>query len=298
MARAIWKGKLLVGRQAVPVKMYSAVQDRKVHFRLLHASDLSPIEQRIIRKTDGKEVPREERVKAFPLDDGNAVIVRQEELEEAEPPPSRDIQLCRFVPSALLGDQWYDRPYYLGPDDDQAGYAALVDALGRSELVGVARWTMRKQPYVGALGIFGGYLMISTLRRADQVLSVAGLDVPAARAPEESELKLAEQLVDAVAADFEPELWHDEYRERVEQLIQSKMRGEKPKVVPLKRRRESGSLSEQLRRSLDSMRSAGGAKTKREGQGNAKRKAGGTAAHKAARKGVRRVVQKGERKVA
>ena len=298
MARAIWKGKLLVGRQAVPVKMYSAVQDRKVHFRLLHASDLSPIEQRIVRKTDGKEVPKEEQVKAFPLDDGNAVIVRQEELEAVEPPPSRDIHLCRFVPSALLGDQWYDRPYFLGPDEDEASYAALVDALARSNVVGVARWTMRKQPYVGALGIFSGYLTISTLRRADQVLSVAGLDVPAAKAPEERELKLAEQLVDAVAADFEPQLWHDEYRERVQQLIQSKMRGEKPKVVPLKRRQEGGSLSEQLRRSLDSMRGASGAKTEREGQRNAKHEGEGTGARKAARKGVRRDVRKGERKVA
>ena len=85
MARAIWKGRLLIGRQDLAVKMYSAVQDRKVHFRLLHARDLSPIEQRIVRKSDGKEVPKKEQVKAFPLDDGNAVIVRDEELESLEP---------------------------------------------------------------------------------------------------------------------------------------------------------------------------------------------------------------------
>jgi DNA end-binding protein Ku len=257
MARAIWKGKLIIGKQEVPVKMYSAVQDRKVHFRLLHGKDLSPIEQRIVRKSDGAEVPKEEQAKAFPLEDGNAVIVRKEELEEVEPPPSRDIDLCRFVPASLLGDQWYDRPYYLGPDDNEEAYSALVEALGRSGAVGIARWAMRKQRYVGALGLSGSHLTLTTLRRADQVLSVAGLDVPAARAPEERELKLAEQLVQAVAADFEPETWEDEYRERVHRLIESKLRGEKPKVVRLKPRKEGGSLSDQLQRSLEATRNAG-----------------------------------------
>lgn len=263
MARAIWKGKLVIGRQEVPVKMYSAVQDRKVHFRLLHEKDLSPIEQRIVRKSDGEAVPKEEQAKAFPLEDGNAVIVRSEELEGVQPPPSRDIDLCRFVPASLLGDQWYDRPYFLGPDEEDAAYAALVEALGRSGVVGIARWVMRKQPYVGALGLSGSHLTLTTLRRADQVLSVAGLDVPAARAPEERELKLAEQLVDAVAADFEPEQWQDEYRERVHQLIESKLRGEKPKVVRLKPRKEAGSLSDQLQRSLEATRKAAGGTAQR-----------------------------------
>jgi len=270
MGRAIWKGKLVIGRQEVPVKMYSAVQDRKVHFRLLHEKDLSPIEQRIVRKSDGEQVPKEEQAKAFPLENGNAVIVRPEELAELEPPASRDVDLCRFVPASLLGDQWYDRPYYLGPDEDEAAYFAFVEALGRSGVVGIARWAMRKQPYVGALGISGSYLTLTTLRRADQVLSVAGLDVPAARAPEERELKLAEQLVDAVAADFEPEQWQDEYRERVHQLIESKRRGEKPKVVRLKPRKESGSLSDQLQRSLEATRKAtrkaSGGKAQRNGE--------------------------------
>jgi DNA end-binding protein Ku len=256
MARAIWKGRLLIGKQDVPVKMYSAVQDRKIHFRLLHAKDLSPIEQRIVRKSDGKEVEKEARAKAFPLEDGNAVILRPPELEAVEPPPSRDIHLCRFVPSEVLGDQWYDRPYYLGPDEDEPGYAALVEALGRKRIVGIARWVMRKQPYLGALSIGHGHLMITTLRRADQVLSVAGLEDAPARAPEERELKMAEQLVEAIASDFEPEAWQDAYRQRVEELIESKLRGEKVKVLRPKRKQESGSLSEQLRRSLEATRGA------------------------------------------
>ena len=272
MARAIWKGRLLIGRQELAVKMYSAVQDRTVHFRLLHARDLSPIEQRIVRKSDGKEVPKEEQVKAFPLDDGNAVIVRDEELESLEPASSRDIHLCRFVPSRLLGDQWYDRPYYLGPDSDEAGYAALADTLGRSGLIGIARWAMRKQPYVGALALSNGYLMITTLRRADQVLSVAGMEGAEGRAPEASELKLAAQLVDSIAADFEPEAWKDEYRQRVETLIETKLSGGKVKVLAPKRKQQRGDLSEQLRRSLEATRDARERKPQRKAARGGERK--------------------------
>lgn len=250
-ARAIWKGRIVVGELELPVKMYAAVQDRKVHFHLLHARDLTPVQQRIVRKTDGKEVPAAEQLKAYPVQADTAVLVRSGELEQTEPPPSRDIDLCRFVAPALIGDAWYDRPYYLGPDDDEPGYFALVEALHGKRVVGIARWTMRKKRYVGALSAAGGYLTMLRLRRAEQVLSVSGLDIPEARKPDEREMKLAEQLVDAIAADFEPQAWHDEYRERVQKLIEAKARGVKIVVPKPKPARKAAGLADQLRQSLD-----------------------------------------------
>ncbi len=118
MTRAIWKGVLNLGHEKVPVRMYSAVEDTTVHFRLLHVRDRAPVEQHIVRKDNGREIPKEERRKALPVGRDTAVVLQPEELEELEPPPSRDIHLCRFVAPALLSDQWYDRPYYLGPDGD------------------------------------------------------------------------------------------------------------------------------------------------------------------------------------
>ena len=116
-ARAIWKGHLVLGKHEVPVKMYSAVQDRAVHFHLLHDKDLTPVEQRIVRKDNGREVAKEAQRKAFPLDDQRAVILSPDELEQLEPESDRAIHLLRFVPRDALGDQWFDRPYYLGPDE-------------------------------------------------------------------------------------------------------------------------------------------------------------------------------------
>src|SRR5256885_11635931 len=103
MTRAIWKGSIQLGDKDIAVKMYSAVQDRKVHFRLLHKKDLAPVEQRIVRKSDGKEVPSNEQRKALPVDGDTAVIFAPEELERSEPETSRDITFCRFVPPAAIG---------------------------------------------------------------------------------------------------------------------------------------------------------------------------------------------------
>jgi DNA end-binding protein Ku len=227
MARAIWKGQLLLGKHPVGVKLYSAVEDRSVHFHLLHAKDRAPVEQHIVRKDTGKDIPKEEMRKAFALSRSTAVILQPEELETLVPPESRDIHICRFVAPSLLGDQWYERPYYLGPDGPEENYFALAEALERKNVIGVARWVMRKKRYLGALSSLDGYLTMATLRRADQVLSFSGVEPAKATAPQASELKLAQQLVSTIEADFDPALWQNEYRQRLCKLIEAKARGEK-----------------------------------------------------------------------
>ena len=250
-ARAIWKGKLVVGKHEVPVKMYSAVEDRTVHFHLLDRKNHAHVEQKIVRKDTGAEVPSEDRRKAFPVDGGKAVILQPDELASLAPPPSRDIHLCRFVPSGLLTDQWFDRPYWLGPDEDDDGrYFALARAVAQKEVEGIARWVMRGKRYLGALRAEGDYLQMITLRRSEQVLALPAVQPASSRAPSEAELKLAAQLVDAISGDFEPAEWHNEYRERLRALIEAKLHGSK--VTPLRQpeRPAATNLADALRASL------------------------------------------------
>lgn len=232
MARAIWKGHIVLGDHEVPIKMYSAIEDRKVHFRLLHEEDKAPVQQHIVRKDTGKDIDKDERRKAYPLTRETAVILQPEDLDKLEPPESRDIHICRFVERSMLSDQWYDRPYYLGPDEDDDSYFALAEALAKKKVIGIARWVMRKKRYLGALGVIDGYVVMSTLRRADQVLSFSNVELAKSNEPQASELKLAEQLVSSISGDFEPELWQDEYRKRMQELIEAKLKGKK--LVPLK----------------------------------------------------------------
>jgi DNA end-binding protein Ku len=254
MARAIWKGELQLGKHAVPVKLFSAAEDRTIHFHMLHAKDRAPVEQRIVRKDTGKEVSKEDIRKAFPVTRDKAAILQPDELDELVPPESRDIHILRFVPPAALGDQWYERPYYLGPDQDNGDYFALAEALERKNVIGIVRWVMRKKRYVGGLTSSDGYLGISTLRRADQVLKFSGVEPAKTIAPQPSELKLAEQLVSSIETDFDPSQYENEYRKRLCKLIEAKARGEKIEPVKPKKKAPSADLAESLRASIAAMK--------------------------------------------
>jgi DNA end-binding protein Ku len=249
-ARAIWKGSLVVGKHEVAVKVYSALEDQAVHFHLLHDKDLTPVEQRIVRKDTGAEVPKEAQRKAFPLDDSRAVILEPEELDQLEPAADRSIELLRFVPRTAIGDQWFDRPYYLGPDGDDGAYFAMAKALGAADRVGIARWVMRDKRYLGALSVSGPYLQMTTLRRAEQVLAVPAVRPDKARTPSAAEVKLAEQLVDSITGAFAPEQWQNEYRERLARLIEAKAKGTKLRIVKTEPRKASDNLADSLRASL------------------------------------------------
>ena len=249
-ARAIWKGRLVLGEHEVPVKMYSAVEDQVVHFHLLHEKDLAPVEQRIVRKDNGREVPKEAQRKAFPLDDARAVILEPDELETLQPEADRAIQLLRFVPRDALGDPWFDRPYFLGPDDDDGAYFALAQAIDEKGRIGIARWVMREKRYLGALSVSDGYLQMTTLRRADQVLTLPAIRPDKARTPSDAEAKLAEQLVETISGAFEPEQWHNEYRERLAELIEAKAKGAKLRLVKPEPKKATSDLAASLRASL------------------------------------------------
>jgi DNA end-binding protein Ku len=246
----MWKGQLQIGKQKLGIKLYSAVEDRTIRFHLLHAKDLAPVEQHIIRKDTGDEVGKDDMRKALALSAQTAVMLQPDDLEKLVPPESRDIEVMRFVAPAVLGDQWFERPYYLGPDGDNGAYFALEEALKRKDVIGIARWVMRKKRYVGALSAVDGFLTMSTLRRADQVLSFSGIQPAQSVTPQASELKLAQQLVSSIEADFDPSLWQNEYRQRLCKLVEAKARGEKIKPLQQKKKRAPASLEESLRASL------------------------------------------------
>ncbi len=250
----MWKGLIALGKQTVAVKMYSAVEDRSIRFHMLHKKDHAPVEQHIIRKDTGEDVRREDIRKAFSLDNDTAVILQPEDLDKLVPPESRDIQLCRFVNATVLGDQWYDRPYYLGPDADEPSYFALARALETTNMIGIARWVMRKKRYIGALTSINGYLALSTMRRADQVLKFAEIEPASNMKPLPNELKLAQQLVSSIEADFNPQLWKNEYRQRLLKLIEARARGEKLTPVKIKKKAAQVSLADSLKASIAAAR--------------------------------------------
>ncbi len=254
-ARAIWKGVVHVGTLSVPVKLYSAVQDRKVHFRLLHKTDKQPVKQMLVSSDSGETIEYAEVRKAFPVTRGRLVILGSADLEKLQPKDSRDIEITRFVGIGEIDHRWYERAYYLGPDGDAKGYFAAAAALARKKKEGVARWVMRDKEYVGALRSENGYLMLMVLRHADEIISAEALKPPTGRALQAREVQMAEQLIQALHAEFDPTQYRDEYRARVRELIDTKAAGRKPKVVKFRpRQKETDDVTDALAASLAGMK--------------------------------------------
>jgi DNA end-binding protein Ku len=250
MARAMWKGALRLGALRVPVRLYAAVSDRDVHFRLLHAKDRTPVRQQLVNRKTDEPVPSGAVRKAYEVEPGVLVVLQKDELDQLEPPDARDLDVRRFVKTDAIGREWYERPYYLGPDAKAAAdYAALVQALADGDRVGIVRWTMRDREHVGALRASDGHLVLVTLRHPDQVVT-ATLAPPPSRPPSAKELRLAEQLVSTLEAPFDPSRYRDEFRDRVEEYIAAKAKGRRMKLRRAKPKREPASLAAALQASL------------------------------------------------
>jgi DNA end-binding protein Ku len=230
--RAIWKGIIRLGNISVPVKLYAAVEEKNVHFRLLHAKDNTPVKQEMVHPETGEVVPAAAIRHGFETEDGRMVILTDEELQSLEPEPSRQIDIISFLPGAAIDHRWYERPYLLGPDEDMESYSALAAALDGSGTEGLARWVMRNKEYFGVLRLQAGYPVLITLRHMEEVVQLSELTIPAGREIDRREFAMAEQLVTAMADTFDPNQYRDEYRQRVMGLIAAKASG---KIIPLRK---------------------------------------------------------------
>jgi len=253
-ARAIWKGELKLNSTRVPVKLYSAVQDRTVRFHILEEKSKTRVKQHMVEPESGKEITSDEIQKGFEVEPGTFVILNEEELQKLEPEASREIEITQFVPPTEIPPEYFDRPYYLGPDGDESAYFALAEALQKKDREGVAHWVMRKQPYVGALRAEDDHLMLFTLRNAEEVLSAKDLPRPSGRAPDKKELAMAAQLVELLKGEFDPKEFKDEYRERVMEFVEKKAKGHKPKLHLVKAKKKTTSLGKVLSKSIEALK--------------------------------------------
>jgi DNA end-binding protein Ku len=153
-----------------------------------------------------------------------------------------------------VSQQWYERPYYLAPDGDEKAYFALAEALKNRNREGIAHWVMRNKNYIGALRAEGDYLVLVTLRNAEEVISARDLPKPAGRAPSQKELNMAKQLVAMLEDEFNAADYKDEYRERVMEFIEKKAKGKAPRLHAVKAKRASASLDSVLERSLRALK--------------------------------------------
>jgi len=253
--RATWKGQLALGKQALPVKLYSAVQDSRVHFHLLHAKDLARLEQHFVDPKTGQTVEREAIKSGFELGEGRFVLLTKQELQSVNCKPSREIALDGFISDRALAPAWFERPYLLGPDGEPGEYYALARALADAQRQAIVHWVMRGRSYTGALRSDAGHLLLIALRDREEVVQAPKLEPRQARAATEQELQLARQLVAALASDFQPEAFRSDYQAKLRHFVEQKAQGKRVRLVkPAKRKARTGTLEQALRASVSQTR--------------------------------------------
>ena len=230
MPRPMWNGAISFGLVNVPVRMFTAQSPKDVRFNQLHATDHSRIRMKRFCESENVEVPYEEIVKGYEVAPDQYVVIEGGELEEFDPKATHTIDIEEFVHLDQIDPIYFERSYYLVPDERSAkAYRLLVEALGGSDKVAVARFVLRTKQYLAALRAVGDLLVLSTMLYADEVVPPDSLGVPAAGDADvsERELKMARQLVDSLTVDaFDPGKFHDDYRDQVLDLIERKAAGE------------------------------------------------------------------------
>jgi DNA end-binding protein Ku len=236
MARAIWSGAISFGLVNVPVKLYSATSPKTVRFHQLSSKTGARIKQKRVDSTTGDEVAFEDIVKGYELSPDRYVLIAPEELDGLDPKATRTIDIEEFVDLVDIDPIYYDNSYYLAPSTGGAkAYRLLLDAMRESGKVGIGKVVLRSKQQLCALRPTGDVLTLSTMLFGDEVLSPDRLDELDAIGDTEAsdrELKMAEQLIASLSADFDPAKYKDEYRERVLELIERKAAGEEIAVQP------------------------------------------------------------------
>ena len=233
----MWSGAISFGLVNVPVKLYSAVSRKTVRFHQLNSETQTRIAQKRVDSLTGEEVAFENIVKGYELGKERYVVITPDELEALDPEKSRTIDIEDFVDLNDIDPVFYDHPYYLVPDKGAAkAYGLLLDAMQQAGKVAIARVVLRsKEQLVAIRPAPGGVLMMETMIFADEVIPPGDLDdLPGADELQvsERELKMAQQLIESLSSEFEPDKYRDEYREKVLQLIERKAAGEEIAVAP------------------------------------------------------------------
>src|SRR3954466_14046479 len=244
MPRPIWSGSLSFGLVNVPVKLMSATRDLGVHFNQLHEKDKARIEVRRVCTAEDVEVPWEEVARGYELDSGDVIMLTDEELEAADPKKTRTIDIEAFVDLEEIDPIFYDHPYFLVPDTNEAAvraYHLLRAVMERSGKVAIARFVLRTKEYLVAVRPRGRGISLTTMRFYDEVRTADEVGVDALPKAKKAEVDQAVTLVKSLQRDFDPNNYEDEHRKRLHAIIDKKRKGqeieipdepETPKAVP------------------------------------------------------------------
>ena len=258
--RPIWKGVIAFGMVSIPVRLSKATEEHDLRFHLLHKPDHARLKQLRVCTEDGEQVALDDTVRAFEPSPGEYVVMDPEDFEKVQVESARTIEINEFVPLESIDPIYFENSYFLEPETTgKKPFVLLRQALQDGKRVGIANLTMSQKEYLCAVRVYRSTLMLETLRYADEVRT-ASEEISADEVKiSDKEIQLAMSLVDALSGDFEPEKYHDHYRDALLDAITKKQEGQEfePKRLPTSRAAATD-LMAALRDSVEAVRKSKG----------------------------------------
>jgi DNA end-binding protein Ku len=258
--RAIWKGAVSFGLVSVPVKLYSATESKDISFRQVHAKDGGRVKYQRICSIDGEEVEYADIAKGYETEDGEMVILTDEDLAQLPANSSREISVEKFVPSEQIDPMLFEKSYYLEPERSGAKpYALLREALEAADRMALVTVSLRNRVSLAVLRVRDDVIVMQTMMWPDEIRTPDFGSVDTSEA-KPAEVKMATMLVETLADDFDPSEFEDDYRAAVEALVKAKIEGGEVKRTPETKKSSSEvvDLLAALQRSVDAAKSARG----------------------------------------
>jgi DNA end-binding protein Ku len=258
--RTLWKGAISFGLVHIPITLHSATAENRMKFNLLDKRTMNPVGNQQVNKATGEAMTKEEVVKGFEYEKDQYVTLTPDEIKAALPKSTQTIEIEAFIDGGQIPTTYYNKPYYVAPaSKGQKPYLLLLETLRRTGKVGLARVVISTRQHLAALVPASEGLVLELLRWADEVRDTAGLPLPDPKETKVSdrELKMAEQLVNELEDEWNPTAFHDEFREKLEQVVEAKVKAGQGEHImkPLEGEEVKTSadiidLTELLRRSL------------------------------------------------
>jgi len=248
--KAMWTGSIGFGLVNIPVRVYSAVEDSSLDLHMLDKKDHAGIRYKRVNETTGKEVPWQNIVKGYKVDD-KFVVLEKADFEKAAPEKTKHIEITQFVEETEIDSTFFETPYYIEPDKTGArAYSLLRDALAKSGKAGIGQFVMHNREHVCIIKAKKDVIVLNRIRFPEEIRSPKGLNLPETHS-KPAELKMAVSLIDQLTQPFDPKKYRDDYTEKLMKVIHAKAKG---KAVPFKPMKvvhsNTKDLMEQLKASL------------------------------------------------
>lgn len=224
--RAIWNGSISFGLVNIPIRLYSASEERALSFHLFDKHDMCPVSYKKVCRDDDKTIDAKDIVKGYEVEKGRYVVLEKDDFKRANARKTETIDIVQFVDIADIEPKFFDKPYYIEPEKKAAkAYALLRDALKKSKRAGIASYVLRDKEKIGALMVEDDQLILIQLRFLDEIRDSDELHIPGKSKYSSKEMDMAMALIDDMAGTFDPKKFKDTYTSELLKVIKAKSKG-------------------------------------------------------------------------